>query len=230
MPKSSIASRTPRPRSASSSASVGRGVVHRPRVSVISSAARRRRAALAQHRRDADQVGLLELARREVHAHRELAGRGRALPARASAGRPRGAPSAPSGHDQPGLLGERDEVGRESSPRSGCFQRTSASTPASAPVAQVDDRLVVRARTRRARRALRRSRSRSQARRRLARASRRRRSRSGLALPLARYIATSASRSRSVGASCAARAHRDADARGGDDLVPVDVNGCSSAR
>ena len=54
--------------------------------------------------------------------------------------------------DQAGLLGERDELVRaRAGRRCGWFQRTSASTPTMRAVVEVDLRLVVRRRARRAR-------------------------------------------------------------------------------
>ncbi len=86
-----------------------------------------------------------ELAAGDVHAHGERR-RASALDA-ASASTWRQASSQDpraDRDDEAGLLGERDEVGRaRPAPRSGCCQRTSASTPTIAPVASATLGLVV---------------------------------------------------------------------------------------
>ena len=113
MPKSSMAMPTPIARSSSSTRRV-RGRVGHQLVSVISScerlpaARRRRRAAPAITR---GQLGVEQAAGRDVHRDAQVAARSArqraALPERR-----RAAPSAVSGVDQAGLLGERDEAVR----------------------------------------------------------------------------------------------------------------------
>ena len=86
-------------------------------------------ASSRSRRRDVDRDRQVERAARATAPHwrdRGLAGRTRQLP------------------DQAGALGERDELDpAAASPRSGCCQRTSASTPRRVPGRRVDLRLVV---------------------------------------------------------------------------------------
>ena len=138
------------------------------------------------------------------------------LPLRRPGGRPRRAPSAPSGTIRPvsSASGMKSAGGR-SGRASGCSQRTSASKPTTAPSSSGHDRLVVDAELvaldRAAQVGLQR-----QPLERAARSCRGRRSRTApCRCALARYIARSASRRSSSASACAGAAQRDADADGG---------------
>ena len=99
-----------------------------------------------------DQVGLRELARRQVDAdHQRGAPPGTGVRQRAPAGRPSRAPSGRSATIRPvsSASGMNDSGG--TSPRVGCCQRTSASKPTIRLRREVDDRLVVERAARRAR-------------------------------------------------------------------------------
>ena len=83
------------------------------------------RSAARASRDRGDQVGGRELRGGDVDARPVASGAG-ALPAGARPGRPRRAPSGPSSADQPGLLGQRHELGRRQHARAGVL----ASAPA----------------------------------------------------------------------------------------------------
>ena len=107
---------------------------------------RRRRCPVRRRtaRRPRTRPGSLELASGQVDAHRRASDRASGLAIQSPAWR-QACPSTqrPSGDDQAGLLGQRDELAPAGRPPCGCCQRTSASTPMIAPRRQLDDRLVV---------------------------------------------------------------------------------------
>ena len=154
-----------------------------------------RRAPRARRATVATRSGCCELAHREVHAALHAGDAELDLPA-ASCGTPRAAPSCRSRRSGPVSSASGMNSPGETRPRSGCCQRTSASTP-TIRRRRSDDRLVSGCAARRAR-ARGAARSRSRARRgvaahRLVEDTRRARA----AASLARYIAASASRIRS---------------------------------
>ena len=198
--------------------------------SVISRTSGRRARARSSARIAADLGGeprLDGLARRDVDAHRQVGpaepgvAPGAELPAGGLGDQPA------ERHDQAGRLGERDELASAGSARaSGWRQRTSASKPTIRAVGELDDRLVVRART--ASVVDRRRGARPPSRAGSGAPCPHRRVEDGVAAPCPRafaaYIAASAWASRSSARSVVAAREGDPDADADDDRAAVELD------
>ncbi len=143
MPKSSRASRHPRSFSRPDLAAGLLGVLGEQRLGDLEGEQRGVQARPLQRLGDVpDQVGVLELAHRDVHAHAQPAERGAVLPL---GGLPGGLLEhpAPDRHDQAGLLGQRDEVERRHQAALGVAPPEQRLEADDLLRRDVDDRLVV---------------------------------------------------------------------------------------
>ena len=135
MPKSSTASRRPRDLSGVKAGQGEVEVLDEGALGDLEDERLGREVRVAKRTADVvDEVGILELKGREVDAHVEVVADQAALsPLLGLAG---GVSEDLSSErdDQPGGLGDRDELKWRQQPSLGWFQRTSASTPTSRPV------------------------------------------------------------------------------------------------
>ena len=145
MPKSSTASRTPSARSSSSVPTVvGRSTSSRLSVISRTRCAGSRPRLLERVADRADQAGLVEFPRGQVDADRHAAGAwGSSRARRCICRQASRSTNRPMGTIRPVCSASGMKSSGGTSPRSGCCQRTSASTPASRPVAELHGRLVV---------------------------------------------------------------------------------------
>ena len=154
MPKSSTASRTPSARSSSSVPTVAGQVDQQQALGDLQDQVRRVQAGLVQRRAHrVDQARLVQLAGRQVDAdrHRRAWSGSRACQARICRQASRST-KRPIGHDQPGLLGQRDEVQRRHQPALGVLPADQRLDPGQPAGRQLHGRLVVDGELARARR------------------------------------------------------------------------------